>query len=472
MDFVGVIGDILRIDPIARALVFEGRWFTYAELSRAVELLDRDLAGAGVGPGTLVAAVLPNTPGGVVAILAVLFRRACLVPLSPRRADADLATIGAVGAVIRPGSTDPADLTWRVEHGDADAPTRDGVASLVGTAGTTGPPKRVPVTYESIDASLTGTRSKAGNKGRTGLRDDVTIVCFPLAHLSGLVPLLITILTGRRVALMAKFEPSEAAAIVKAHGITSLALNPTAVAMLLDSDLDPTDLATLRFVRSGSAPLSPELAGAFSDRFGVMVMQAYGQTETGGEVIGWSPQEWNDFGVAKRGSVGRPHPGLAVRIVDPGADPEAGGLPVGASGELWLRGVRGHESWHRTGDIARVDEDGFVWVLGRADDTIICGGFNIAPLAIEHVLERHPAIQEAAVVGAPDRRLGQIPVAVIVERDGTAVSDDELDAWSREHLEPYQAPRAYVRVSALPRNDAGKVHRPTTRDHALAAMSE
>ncbi|HEX7525669.1 MAG TPA: fatty acid--CoA ligase, partial [Gaiellaceae bacterium] len=106
-----------------------------------------------------------------------------------------------------------------------------------------------------------------------------------------------------------------------------------------------------------------------------------------------------------------------------------------------------------------------------ADDLIICGGFNIAPLAIEHALERHPAIREAAVVGVPDRRLVEIPVAVIVLRAGLTADDAELDAWCRGQLEPYQVPRRYVRVAALPRNDAGKVHRPTTREHALASTA-
>lgn len=477
MGFVTAIRDVLRLDPQAPALVFEGRWLTYGALAEAIDAVDRRLAGAGVGPGSTVATVLPTSPAGVVAILAVMFREACLVPLSPRHPEADLASVQPVGAVMRPqsggsGSDDRASLAWLVEPGPADAAPRDGVATLMSTAGTTGPPKRIPVTYASIDASLAGTRSKAGRTGRTGLREDVTIVCFPLAHLSGLVPLLITILTGRRVALMSKFEPIEAAAIIKAYGITSLALNPTAMAMLLDADIDPTDLSTLRFMRSGSAPLSPDIAAAFEERFGVKVMQAYGQTETGGEVIGWSPQEWDEFGNEKRGSVGRAHAGIELRIVEPGQDPETSALDAGEPGELWLRGVRGRDGWHRTGDIARVDDDGFVWVVGRADDVIVCGGFKIAPLAVEHVLERHPAIQEVAVVGTPDRRLGQLPVAVVVERTGQSVSDDDLDAWCREQLEPYQVPRRYVRVPALPRNDAGKVHRPSTREHALAASAE
>jgi len=472
LDFVSAIRDVLQIDPDARALVFERQWLTYGAIVQAVDVVDRQLAGAGIGPGAAVATVLPNSPAGVVAVLAAMFRNACVVPLSPRRADADLGTVQPVAAVMRPESDDAASLSWTIEHGAPDAPLREGVAALLATAGTTGPPKRIPVTYASIDASLAGTRSKAGRKGRSGLRDDVTIVCFPLAHLSGLVPLLITFLTGRRVALMSKFEPREAAAIVNEHGITSLALNPTTIAMLLDGDVDPADLATLRFIRSGSAPLSPDLAAAFEDRFGVKVMQAYGQTETGGEVIGWSLAEWDEFGATKRGSVGRAHPGIEVRIREPGGSAEDAGLATGETGELWLRGVRGRDGWHRTGDIARVDDDGFVWVVGRADDIIVCGGFNIAPLAVEHVLERHPAIHEVAVVGTPDRRLGQAPIAVVVERAGACVTDEELDAWCREQLEPYQVPRRYVRVPALPRNDVGKVHRPSIREHALTAAAE
>lgn len=470
MDFVDAIADVLRIDPAAPALVYEKRWLTYGALGAAVEALGRQLDDAGIEPGDPIATVLPNSPAGVVAILAILTHRACLVGLSPRRADADLAAVGPVAAVLRPASDDPFDLTWHLDAGADDCEPRVGVAALIGTAGTTGPPKRIPVTSASIDASLAGTRSKAGRTGRGGLREDVTIVCFPLVHLSGLIPLLITILTGRRVALMAKFEPIEAAEIVREHEITSLALNPTALTMLLDADIDPADLATLRFLRSGSAPLSIELASAFEERFGVKVMQAYGQTETGGEVIGWSPQEWEDFSDTKRGSVGRAHPGIEVRIVPAGGTPDRE-MPLGDVGELWLRGVRGRDGWHRTGDLARVDDDAFVWLIGRADDVILCGGFNVAPLAIEHTLERHPAIQEAAVVGTPDRRLGEIPIAVIVERPGQSVADEELDAWCRDALEPYQVPRGYVRVDALPRNDAGKVHRPSTRDHALAAVT-
>ena len=461
-DFVTALAAIFGLDPAAPALQFEGSWLTYGQLAGAAAALADRLERLGIGDGSQVAAEMPNTPAAVVVLLAVLSRRACLVPLSPRRAEEELARVRPVAAVLRPGP----DLDATIEPGDEAAPRQPGVAVLIGTAGTTGTPKRVPVTYEAISASLAGTRSMAGKKGRDGLREDATLVPFPMVHMSGIIPLLITLQTGRRVALMRKFEPRAAANLIREHAMTSVALNPTALAMLLDPEIEPADLATLRFVRSGSAPLSPDLAAAVEDRFGVIVMQAYGQTETGGEVIGWSPADHKQFAGSKRGSVGRPHAGIEARIVTAGGDPDGGGLERGESGELWLHGVRGYDSWHRTGDVARIDDDGFVWIEGRADDVIICGGFNIAPLAVEHALARHPGVAEAAVVGVPEPRLGQIPIAVIVSR-GDPPSEDDLTEWCRGQLEPYQIPRGYVFVDELPRNDVGKVHRPSTRAFAV-----
>jgi long-chain acyl-CoA synthetase len=461
-DFVASLEEVMSLEPDSPAVQFEGRWLTYGELTAAAATLGDRLERLGVAEGTQVAAEMPNAPVAVVIMLAVLSRRACLVPLSPRRFETDLERVRPVAVVVRPESG----LDTSIEPDDVDAPRQAGVAVLIGTAGTTGVPKRVPVTYEAISASLAGTRSMAGGKGQQGLRTDVTLVPFPMVHMSGIIPLLITLQTGRRVALMQKFVAPEAARLIREHEMTSVALNPTTLSMLLDPEIDPADLATLRYVRSGSAPLSADLAAAIEERFDVVVMQAYGQTETGGEVIGWKAADHREFGAAKRGSVGRPHAGIEARIVEPGADPDAGGLAGDASGELWLHGVRGRDGWHRTGDMAHIDDDGFVWIEGRADDVIICGGFNIAPLAVEHALTRHPGVVEAAVVGVPDSRLGEMPVAVVVPR-GDGTTEEELTAWCREQLEPYQVPRGYVFSDALPRNDVGKVHRPSTRAFAV-----
>ncbi len=465
--FVGAVLDIFAVDPEAPALLHEGRWYRYRDLTAAVDSLRDSLRALGVGAGTPVGVVLPNSPAGVVTLVAVFSLGATAVTLSPRRVDKELVGAPPLRAIVRADTGAPDDLRTAV-HVDPDADQADesfaGVAVLMRTSGTTGEPKRIEVTYDAIDASLAGVRKLAGGTREPGLKESVNIVCFPLLHLAGVLPLFITLMSGRRTALMAKFEPVEAARLIRDHQISSAALNPTALSMLLDAEIDPGDLASLRFVRAGSAPLSPELAATFEDRFGTRVIQAYGQTETGGEIIGWRPADHEEFGTEKRGSVGRPHPGVEVAIVTPERTPDDGALTAGESGELWVRGVRGTEGWHRTGDLAHVDEDGFVWIEGRADDVIICGGFNIAPLAVERALAAHPSVDEAAVVGVDDARLGQVPVGVVTGR--ADLDPDALQAWCRERLEPYQVPRRFVIVPELPRNEIGKVHRPSLAELA------
>ncbi|MEZ5169959.1 MAG: AMP-binding protein [Acidimicrobiia bacterium] len=477
--FMEAIAEIFSLDPDAPALGHGDRWYSYGELSVAVgDLVDR-LDELGVGAGSPVALVLPNSPAGVVGLLAVFRLGATALTLSPRRAGAEASAAPATMALVtaHPGAPDDLECAITVEKGaDSRVQQFPGVAVLMGTSGTTGEPKRLEVTYESIDASLAGVRALAARNDSSSrgpaLKTSVNLVCFPLLHLAGLLPLLITLMTGRRTALMAKFEPLEAARLVREHRISSVALNPTALSMLLDADIDPSDLASLRFARAGSAPLSPEVAERFEERFGTAVLQAYGQTETGGEIVGWRPTDHAEFGAVKRGSVGRPHPGIEIAVVAGASNPDAGILPVGSSGELWARGIRGIEGWHRLGDVGRVDADGFVWIEGRADDLIICGGFNIAPLHVERTLEQHPAVKEAAVVGIPDERLGQIPVAVLATDDGVAADLEEIRGWCRDHLEHYQVPRRFVTVDALPRNEIDKVHRPSVTELATTNLSQ
>lgn len=471
--FVGAVLDIFGLEPDARALLHEGRWYRYRDLTAAVDTVRDSLRELDVGEGTPVGAVLPNSPAAVAALVAIFSLGATAVTLSPRRVEEELVGAPALRATVRAAPGAPADLSTALstEPGaDADIRCFPGIAVLMRTSGTTGEPKRIEVSYGAIDASLAGVRKLAGRSEAPRIKESVNIVCFPLLHLAGLLPLFITLMSGRRTALMPKFEPVEAARLIREHRISSAALNPTALSMLLDADVDAEDLASLRFVRTGSAPLSPELAVAFEEHFGTRVIQAYGQTETGGEIIGWRPADHEDFGVEKRGSVGRPHPGIEVAIVSPNRSPDDELLPAGASGELWVRGIPGTDEWRRTGDLAHVDDDGFVWIEGRADDVIICGGFNIAPLAVERVLAAHPSVHEAAVVGIDDVRLGQVPVGVVTAR--SELDPEELRAWCREHLEPYQVPRRFVLVPELPRNEIGKVHRPSVTELATDNVAE
>jgi acyl-coenzyme A synthetase/AMP-(fatty) acid ligase len=211
--------------------------------------------------------------------------------------------------------------------------------------------------------------------------------------------------------------------------------------MLADDDRIE-DLEPLRYVRSISSPLSPLQARRFRDRFGISVLNGYGQTELGGEVVGWSAADSKQFGDDKLGAVGRPHPGVEMQ-----AD--------GENGELLVRIPGRFDEWQHTGDVGRIDDDGFVWVEGRLSDMINRGGLKVHPAEVEEVLRLSPSVADAAVVGVPDDRLGEVPVAFVVAP--TDLDCDALGALCRTHLAPYKVPVRFERVDALPRNDAGKV---------------
>ena len=260
------------------------------------------------------------------------------------------------------------------------------------------------------------------------------------------------------VVLLEPFETTEFAALVARYAVRSVVLPPAAMAMLAD-DPTVTSLTPLRLVRSITAPLSPFLARRFRDRFGVDVLNSYGQTELGGEVIGWSAADLRAFGATKLGAVGRPHPGVEVRVVD-GELQVRTGAALGESADGRTFGDRlAADGWFRTGDLARVDDDGFVWIEGRVAEMINRGGLKVYPAEVEEVLRTAPGVRDAAVVGAPDERLGEVPVAFVVADPG--LHDTALDAHCRAVLAPYKVPVRFVPLDALPRNEVGKV---VTRD--------
>jgi acyl-coenzyme A synthetase/AMP-(fatty) acid ligase len=233
--------------------------------------------------------------------------------------------------------------------------------------------------------------------------------------------------------------------------------------MVLDADLPKEDLASLRAVTSATAPLPPETAIAFEEKYGIPVLTLYGATEFAGGVAGWTLKDHQKWAQAKRGSVGRAHPGCELRIVSP----EDGSLlESGETGLLEVRSAQlGTEAgWVRTTDWAELDADGFLWIRGRADNAIIRGGFKIAPAEVAEVLERHPAVHEASVVGLADERLGALPVAAVeLEAGVPPVDGEELRSFARQHLAKYQVPARILIVEALPRTPSLKVSEPGVR---------
>jgi acyl-CoA synthetase (AMP-forming)/AMP-acid ligase II len=237
---------------------------------------------------------------------------------------------------------------------------------------------------------------------------------------------------------------------------------------MLLQDPDITTLEPLRYVRSVSAPLSPAYARRFHERFGIAVLNGYGQTELGGEAVGWTAADWKEHGLRKVGSVGRPHAAFALRVraSDGTLAPadEVGELEIHSSSALppsdaAMEGRVTDDGWLRTGDLARIDTEGFVWICGRVGAMINRGGLKVYPDEVEEELRAHDAVDEVAVAGVPDDRLGEVPWAFVVPRAGAVVDADELRAWCRDRIAPYKIPAGVTVVDALPRNEIGKVLR-------------
>jgi acyl-CoA synthetase (AMP-forming)/AMP-acid ligase II len=473
------IAAVLALDASADAFEFEHRWHRWGELSATADAIKPH-----VSPGERVAVLLRNRPPHVGLLLGLLRTGACVVTSNPERGiervRADLESL-AIGTV----AGDPTDLDelapavrWLASDtlGAVDiagyAPAgeqRSGVAVEMLTSGTTGPPKRVPLTYDTLSRVLDGAKHYERNQdAELRLRSGVVIVNSPLVHLGGLFRILQCVNDGRAFCLLERFRVDEWADAVRRHRPRTVSLVPAALRMVLDADLHPTDLASVRSVISGTAPLAPEDADAFQEKYGVPVLISYAATEFGGGVAGWNLGDHERFWATKRGSVGRAHPGCELRVVDPDA-----GAPLGDDEEGLLevktRQLGDEAGWTRTTDLARIDADGFLWILGRADQAIIRGGFKIRPDEVRAALERDPRVQGAAVISRPDARLGAVPVAAVELRPGvSSVAPEDLLREASNLLARYELPDELRLVDALPRTPAGKVDLAAVRELFLA----
>ena len=455
-------------DPTAPLVHAGGVAHSRAELrQRAIDIADA-LAGMGVGRGAPVGVMLPNGADVVAALFGVWRAGAVYVPLNPRLATGDLQhvidTVRPAAVVTTddelPRFDDVAALILgeevQVRRGPVGDQRYDGDVALVQfTSGTTGRPKPVLLKHSGVKALLDNVIATL-KAGQGGARKPAmpNLVPVSLSLWAGIYQVLFAFLVGAPVVVMDGFDTKEFASLVERFGIRSTVLPPAAMAMLNDDD-EIGSLAPLRYVRSITAPLSPLQARRFRDRFGIAILNCYGQTEIGGEIVGWSGADSKEFGDSKLGAVGRPHTGVEVRT-----DPHTGELQVrtpaiaaGYADGADLSDRLTDDGWFRTGDIGRIDDDGFVWIEGRVSDMINRGGLKVFPAEVEEVLRLCPAVRDAAVAGVPDERLGEVPWAFVV---GDA-SDAELEALCRAHLAPYKVPVRFERLGRLPRNEVGKV---------------
>lgn len=470
----------------------DGPW-TFGNLANAAVRLHTDLAGAGLEPGDRVLVRIGNDERFLPALAASWALRALPIAMHPGVPAAEVARVvdsmgvrlivaspddGAVdhdgGVVVVRTPTVPRGVERRATRFVAPEGVGDDEPALVLlTSGSTGAPKGVMITHGSAWANVRATVSAFRSDTRpsplpTRSRPP-NIVANPLSHTGGIVRLLFAMYVGRGVVLLRKFQAAAAKRAIDRHGVDNLTINPAMIRILLE-DLPPgANLGAVRYVSSGTAPLPDSLRERFEERYGIPVLQAYGQTEAFGAVTIESAKDVLS-GRRRPGSVGRPLPGVELRIVD---DDGRTDLERGEEGEVWVRtrstmsGYVGDEAspidaagWLRTGDLGRLDEDSYLYITGRKKNIIISGGFNILPEELEAVLMADEDVSDVAVVAVLDERLGEIPVAMVeAARDG--VHADAILTRIRAQVTPYKRPRRLFVVEALPRVPAGKVDRAT-----------
>lgn len=463
---------VLAADPAAPALTVGDTTFDREWLRAGLAVVERLPAAA-----TRVGIVLRNRPSTFAAAVAVVASGREIVTLNPMLSDGalaadvrrtapdvlvavpeDLDRCGPVPAtVLRAQDDGPVPLVGpagaeRTEDAGADT------AILMLTSGTTGTPKRIPLPYARLTAAFEAGGVPVGDE--PAAVTDTAILWASLVHISGLYFVLANTAAGRATALMERFEVAGWASLVRRHRPRTVGLAPVAVRMLLASDLPADALSGVAAVSCGTAALDPADAGCFTSRFGVPVLPVYGATEFAGAIAGWTLALHAEWGAAKRGSVGRARAGVDLRIVDPASGAVQ---PPGGEGVLEARGPQlPGDGWIRTTELAALDADGFLFVRGRADDTIDRGGFTIVPSVIEDALRAHPRVRDAVAVGLPDERLGEVPVAAATV-DGPGVGVDELRDWLAARLTRYQLPTRITIVAELPRTPSLKVSRPGVR---------
>jgi len=418
MDLRERIRAVLALDPDANAIEFEGRWHSWGALRALVEAQDARLDEAGLAEGAAIGLLLRNRPEMVAALVGVIGSGRCAVTINPHAGEAALrrdlealrlpvlvataedwagdivpalaASTGAVGIQLTIDG-EASIVTPNAKPAGEHHPALPGVAIQMLTSGTTGAPKRIELTERALSHSLLGAKHyEKEDAEKPRLRSGVAIINAPLVHVSGAFRVLLSMTDGRSIALLERFRVDDWLDLVKRHQPKSVSLVPAALRMVLEAQLDPADLACIKAVISGTAPLPPEDIDAFEQRYAVPVLTTYGATEFAGGVAGWNLRDYHAHREQKRGSVGRAHPGCELRIVDR----ETGAvLAAGTEGLLEVRSSQlgSAAGWVRTTDLARLDEDGFLWITGRADSAIIRGGFKVHPDEVCRALEEHPA---------------------------------------------------------------------------------
>jgi long-chain acyl-CoA synthetase len=466
--------------PESQAIEFEHRWFSWGELRAIGDDVARLLGDAGVGERQTVAFVPRNRPSACAAELGMLAGRFSISMVYAFQAASgiarDVGKVGAAAVVAGEADFTPELLAVVAEQGLAAIALGENLAYVVEgaalaaaasrvvptdepqiavhTSGTTGAPKNVGFSYDTVARYMVGQNVASAVANAVDDTTPPTLLTFPLGNISGIYGLLPTLLSGKRAVLLDRFTLDLWRDYVRRYQPPMPILPPAAITMVLDADIPPEELSCIRMIMTGAAPLDPTVQQRFQDRYNVPVLLSYGATEFGGPVTLMTPDDHNEFGAAKIGTVGRPFAGAKLRAINA----ETGEvLAAGEEGLLEVVAPRIGDHWIRTTDIGMIDEDGFLFLRGRADGAIVRGGFKLLPETIERALLLHPAVVSCAVVGVADKRLGQVPAAAIQIKAGMAEPPiAELDAHLRQHVYATHIPTMWKFVDAIPKNKSLK----------------
>ena len=476
------------LSPDRPAVIFGAERWSFAELDRLVSACSARLAAAGVRAGDRVALLARNGGGFVQVAHAVPRLGAALVPLNVRLTAGELSRqvrdCGAGHLVTDEANAAKAadveellaglrclpmtELTQRL-NGEAvaglDEAEGSALHSIVYTSGTSGRPKGAMLTFDNHLWSAVGSALNLGLHS-----DDRWLACLPLFHVGGLAILLRSVIYGIPVVLHDGFDPVVVNRSIDEDGVTIVSVVSNMLLRMLEVRGNRPYPANLRCVLVGGGPVPQPLLEECARR-GVPVAQTYGLTEAASQVATLTPQD----ALRRLGSAGRPLPSTELRI----EDDDGKALPAGQAGEIVVRGptvTPGYfnlpdetqrtlrNGWLHTGDIGYLDSDGYLYVLDRREDLIVSGGENVYPAEVEAVLESHPAVREAGVIGLPDERWGQQVVATVVPRDGTGISEQELLTFCRSRIAAYKMPTRLRFARELPRNAASKLLRHALRE--------
>lgn len=483
------------------ALIYEGREYTNVYCDEHSSRLAHVLRKRGIQKGDVVALCMPNCPEALMAMAGSWKIGAAVVLMLPQLQVAEVTHIlqdsGARIVLTTPDllpkmreaarglATSPQVYTLAASGEGSlheqlvQAPSHlpeagldeDDLAVLLYTSGTTGSPKGVRLSHRNLYANAEATAHSA--KILQLRKNRANLGVLPLAHAFGLTMMHVSILIGDTTVLLPQFDPVRVLEAIQTYRITHASMVPTMMyALYHHPAADKYDTSSFFLCISGSAALSRTLAEGFQKKFSCLVLEGYGLSEAGPIVAATDPSK----GI-RPGSVGVPLPGVQVAVVDE----QGNRLPPGEVGELIVSGPNVSQGYHNkseetervfrdgwlyTGDLARIDEDGFIYIVDRKKDIIIRGGLNIYPRDVEELLLRHPEVVDAAVVGVPSERMGEEVAAFVVVRPGASVTAEELIAFCQEGLAKYKTPRFLYLVESLPKNDIGKTDKKQLRQWA------